>query len=95
MKKLLFVFASVLFVFALSAQDASKDPAMSGTKTAVTPHGTDASAATPAGSGVGAASAVAGGQEKALKDHVCTEACKKAGKCVYAHGEKGHKCTAA
>ena len=27
-----------------------------------------------------------------LKDHVCTSACKD-GKCVYAHGEKGHVCT--
>jgi len=27
-----------------------------------------------------------------LKDHVCTAACKD-GKHVYAHGEKGHKCT--
>lgn len=31
-------------------------------------------------------------EKKALKDHVCTDACHKAGKCVYAHGEKGHKC---
>ncbi len=30
-----------------------------------------------------------------LKKHHCTEACKKAGKHVYAHGEKGHVCTAA
>ncbi|MEO5776211.1 MAG: hypothetical protein ABIQ27_04855 [Flavobacterium sp.] len=29
-----------------------------------------------------------------LKKHVCTEACHKAGKCVLAHGEKGHKCDA-
>ena len=28
------------------------------------------------------------------KEHVCTPACKD-GKHVYAHGEKGHKCTAA
>ena len=28
-----------------------------------------------------------------LKDHVCTAACKEAGKCVYACGEKGHVCT--
>ncbi len=27
-----------------------------------------------------------------MKDHACTDACHKAGKCVYAHGEKGHKC---
>jgi len=30
-----------------------------------------------------------------LKKHHCTEACKKAGHHVYAHGEKGHVCTAA
>lgn len=29
-----------------------------------------------------------------MKEHVCTDACKKAGHCVYAHGEKGHVCTA-
>ncbi len=28
----------------------------------------------------------------ALKDHVCTDACKN-GNHVYAHGEKGHVCT--
>jgi len=28
----------------------------------------------------------------ALKEHVCTAACKD-GKHVYAHGEKGHVCT--
>jgi len=28
----------------------------------------------------------------ALKDHVCTDACKN-GNHVYAHGEKGHTCT--
>lgn len=28
-----------------------------------------------------------------LKDHVCTDACHAAGKCVFAHGEKGHVCT--
>jgi hypothetical protein len=28
----------------------------------------------------------------ALKDHVCTDACKN-GNHVYAHGEKGHECT--
>jgi len=28
----------------------------------------------------------------ALKDHVCTDACKE-GNHVYAHGEKGHVCT--
>ena len=28
----------------------------------------------------------------ALKEHVCTAACKD-GKHVYAHGEKGHACT--
>lgn len=28
-----------------------------------------------------------------LKDHVCTEACKEAGECVYVHSEKGHVCT--
>ena len=32
-------------------------------------------------------------EKAALKDHVCTDACKKAGKCVVVHGEKGHKCT--
>ena len=32
-------------------------------------------------------------EKVALKDHVCTEACKTAGKCVVVHGEKGHKCT--
>jgi hypothetical protein len=31
-------------------------------------------------------------KKAALKDHVCTDACHKAGKCVLAHGEKGHKC---
>ena len=30
----------------------------------------------------------------ALKEHVCTAACKD-GKHVYAHGEKGHTCTEA
>lgn len=30
-----------------------------------------------------------------LKKHVCTEACEKAGKHVYAHGEEGHVCTKA
>ena len=29
-----------------------------------------------------------------LKDHVCTDACHTSGHCVYAHGEKGHVCTA-
>lgn len=29
------------------------------------------------------------------KKHHCTEACKKEGHHVYAHGEKGHVCTAA
>ncbi|MCB9261815.1 MAG: hypothetical protein H6607_05515 [Flavobacteriales bacterium] len=29
------------------------------------------------------------------KKHVCTDACKKAGKCVVVHGEKGHTCTEA
>ena len=33
-------------------------------------------------------------EKKALKDHVCTDACHKAGKCVLVHGEKGHKCGA-
>lgn len=28
-----------------------------------------------------------------LKDHVCTEACQKSGKCVTVCGEKGHSCT--
>ncbi|MBS1664612.1 MAG: hypothetical protein JST68_26440 [Bacteroidetes bacterium] len=28
-----------------------------------------------------------------LKKHQCTEACKKEGHHVYAHGEKGHVCT--
>lgn len=31
-------------------------------------------------------------EQKALKEHKCTPACKD-GKHVYAHGEKGHKCT--
>ena len=31
-------------------------------------------------------------EQKALKEHKCTAACKN-GKHVYAHGEKGHKCT--
>lgn len=31
-------------------------------------------------------------KKAALKDHACSDACHKAGKCVYAHGEKGHKC---
>jgi hypothetical protein len=31
-------------------------------------------------------------KKAALKDHVCTDACHKAGKCVMVHGEKGHKC---
>lgn len=31
-------------------------------------------------------------QKMEMKDHVCTAACKD-GKHVYAHGEKGHKCT--
>lgn len=43
-------------------------------------------------------SLVASAQEKPktakLKKHVCTEACHKAGKCVFAHGEKGHVCDA-
>jgi hypothetical protein len=30
----------------------------------------------------------------AMKDHVCTDACKD-GNHVYAHGEKGHVCTEA
>lgn len=29
--------------------------------------------------------------KKALKEHVCTNACKD-GKCVFKHGEKGHIC---
>ena len=29
----------------------------------------------------------------AHKDHKCTAACKEAGACVMAHGEKGHKCS--
>lgn len=28
------------------------------------------------------------------KDHVCTQSCHDSGKHVYAHGEKGHMCTA-
>jgi hypothetical protein len=28
-----------------------------------------------------------------IKEHSCTDACEKAGKHVYAHGEKGHICT--
>ena len=32
-------------------------------------------------------------EKVALKDHVCTDACHKSGKCVMVHGEKGHKCT--
>ena len=31
--------------------------------------------------------------QAAAKEHVCTEACKKAGHHVYAHGEKGHVCS--
>ena len=31
-------------------------------------------------------------QKMEMKDHVCTSACKD-GKHVYAHGEKGHKCS--
>jgi hypothetical protein len=31
-------------------------------------------------------------KKAALKDHVCTDACHKAGKCVLVHGEKVHKC---
>lgn len=31
-------------------------------------------------------------EQMPLKDHVCTDACHKSGKCVYAHGEKGHTC---
>jgi hypothetical protein len=31
-------------------------------------------------------------KKAALKDHVCTDGCHKAGKCVMVHGEKGHKC---
>jgi hypothetical protein len=34
------------------------------------------------------------GNKPALKEHVCTAACKD-GKHVYAHGEKGHVCTEA
>ncbi len=34
-------------------------------------------------------------EQAQLKDHVCTDACHTSGKCVYAHGEKGHTCTAA
>ena len=30
-----------------------------------------------------------------MKAHVCTDACKEAGHCVYAHGEKGHTCAEA
>lgn len=30
-------------------------------------------------------------KEKALKDHVCTSACKDG--CKFVHGEKGHTCT--
>lgn len=33
------------------------------------------------------------GDHKELKDHVCTAACKDAGKCVTACGEKGHECS--
>lgn len=29
-----------------------------------------------------------------LRDHTCTDACKTAGECVIAHGEKGHTCDA-
>jgi hypothetical protein len=36
----------------------------------------------------------AAAKQVALKDHVCTDACHKSGKCVYVHGEKGHKCDA-
>jgi len=32
---------------------------------------------------------------KELKDHKCSAACKEAGKCVTACGEKGHECTEA
>lgn len=32
-------------------------------------------------------------KKAALKDHVCTDACHKSGKCVMVHGEKGHKCS--
>lgn len=31
-------------------------------------------------------------EQTKLKEHKCTSACKN-GKHVYAHGEKGHKCT--
>lgn len=31
-------------------------------------------------------------KKAALKNHICTDACHKAGKCVLVHGEKGHKC---
>ena len=34
-------------------------------------------------------------KKMALKDHVCTDACHKAGKCVTVCGEKGHTCTKA
>jgi hypothetical protein len=34
-------------------------------------------------------------EQAPLKDHVCTDACHTSGHCVYAHGEKGHTCTAA
>lgn len=32
-------------------------------------------------------------KKEKMKDHKCTEACHKDGKCTMAHGEKGHKCT--
>ena len=31
-------------------------------------------------------------EKQKLKKHVCTEMCHKDGKCVFVHGEKGHKC---
>lgn len=31
-------------------------------------------------------------KKTALKDHSCTDACHKTGKCVLVHGEKRHKC---
>lgn len=32
-------------------------------------------------------------KKEKMKDHKCTAACHKDGKCTMAHGEKGHKCT--
>lgn len=33
-------------------------------------------------------------KKAATKKHQCTNACHQTGKCVLAHGEKGHKCEA-